>query len=232
MKSIIIAIDGYSSCGKSTTARLVAQRLQYLFIDSGAMYRAVTWYFLEKGIDSQNVTEIEAHLPSLNIEFRQLPDETMPAVFLNNQLIESEIRSPRIAAVVSEYSAIPCIRKAMVKQQQIMGEFGGVVMDGRDIGTVVFPQAELKLFLTADIDIRVKRRTLELEHKGFNQSPEEIKRNLLHRDYVDTHRSEGPLLKASDAIEIDTTFHTVESQVELVISIFEKIISYPAKINS
>jgi cytidylate kinase len=227
MKKLIIAIDGYSSCGKSTTAKLVARELEYVFIDSGAMYRAVTHYLIEHDIASTELEKIHQALPNIQLDFRSTENSVLPIIHLNGICIEDAVRSPAIANVVSEYSAVSIIRKAMVKQQQLMGLSGGVVMDGRDIGTIVFPDAELKIFLTADIDIRVKRRALELSTKGYTVSDAEIKKNLLHRDFVDTTRLEGPLRKADDAMVIDTSHLSIEDQVSKVLQYAnEKILTY------
>jgi len=217
MKKIIIAIDGYSSCGKSTTAKLVSKKLNYIFIDTGAMYRALTYYLLSQGILSTEVEKIAKALKSIQLDFRSTQLSPLPIIHLNGICIEDEIRNPKIANFVSEYSAVKIIRDAMVSQQQEMGKKGGVVMDGRDIGTVVFPEADLKIFLTADIEVRVHRRALELSLKGYSLSDEEIKKNLLHRDFIDTTRKEGPLRKADDAIEINTTHLTIDEQVSEVL---------------
>lgn len=222
MKKIIIAIDGYSSCGKSTTAKLVARQLQYVFIDTGAMYRAVTHYLMQHNIHSTELEKIHQAMPDIHLDFRTTEHSPLPIIHLNGICIEDAVRDPSIANVVSEYSAVSIIRKDMVKQQQQMGLKGGVVMDGRDIGTVVFPEAELKIFLTAEIETRVQRRALELSLKGYNLSDTEIKKNLLHRDFVDTTRKEGPLMKAADAIEIDTTHLSIEEQVEKVLNLAQK----------
>lgn len=224
MKKINIAVDGYSSCGKSTTARLLARRLKYIFIDSGAMYRAVTWYLLEKKISYQDLPGIVTALKQIELDFRPTEYSDLALIHLNGLCVEEQIRRPEISDFVSEYSTVKEIRKMLVAQQQWMGRNGGVVMDGRDIGTVVFPQAELKIFLTADLEIRVGRRALELSGKGIPQDEKEIRENLLHRDFVDTTRKESPLQKAVDAIEIDTSYLTIEEQVERVYDFAQQII--------
>lgn len=216
-KDIIVAIDGYSACGKSTTARLLAEKLEYVFIDTGAMYRAVTLYFLENNINVNKHEEIMIGLENIHIHFQYNKQTKRPDTYLNGQYVEDEIRTMRISQWVSEVSAIPEVRKNMVAQQQSMGKNKRIVMDGRDIGTHVFPSAELKIFMTADLDIRVQRRVLELQKKGFtNIDPLEIRENLLHRDYVDSHRTDSPLIKATDAIELDTTYYTIPEQVDVV----------------
>jgi cytidylate kinase len=224
MKKINIAVDGYSSCGKSTTARLLARRLKYIFIDSGAMYRAVTWYLIQNKIPYDNLSKILLALPDIELDFRPTQNSEIPLIHLNGNCVEQQIRMPEISGLVSEYSTVKEIRKLLVTQQQWMGRNGGVVMDGRDIGTVVFPMAELKVFLTAELDIRVRRRALELEEKGTPLAENEIRENLLHRDFVDTTRKESPLVKAEDAKEIDTSYLEIEEQVEIVYNLAQTII--------
>lgn len=216
-KDIIIAIDGYSACGKSTTARLLAEKLEYVFIDTGAMYRAVTLYFLQNNINFNRHEEVIAGLQNIHIHFEYNKESKRPDTYLNNTCVEEEIRSLTVSECVSEVSAIPAVRKNMVAQQQLMGKNKRIVMDGRDIGTHVFPQAELKIFMTADLEVRVQRRVSELQKKGYNFiDAAEIRENLLHRDYVDSHRTDSPLTKATDAIELDTTYYTIPEQVEIV----------------
>jgi cytidylate kinase len=217
LKKIIIAIDGYSSCGKSTTAKQVAAKLGYGYIDTGAMYRAVTLYFLDNYINLTNPKAIEKALNEINITFHYNPKTQQNEVFLNGVNVEKEIRKMRISDKVSEVSAIPAVRHAMVAQQQKMGKKRGIVMDGRDIGTRVFPDAELKIFMTADINVRAARRQQELLEKNQLVNLEEVIENLLHRDLIDTTREESPLRKAEDAHLIDTTYITVEEQVEEVV---------------
>lgn len=224
MKQINIAIDGYSSCGKSTTARFLAKSLAYVFIDSGAMYRAVTWYLQQAQIHYTDTPGIIKALSEIHLAFLPVPDSELPLIHLNGECVETYIRHPSVSNVVSEYSTVKEIREVLVHQQQLIGKNGGVVMDGRDIGTVVFPEAELKIFLTADLDIRVKRRALELKAKATEMSEADIRANLLHRDFVDMNRQESPLRKAEDAIEIDTSHLTIEEQVLKVKALAEKII--------
>jgi len=213
---INIAIDGYSACGKSSTAKRVAQRLAFLYIDSGAMYRAVTLYFQQHLIDLDNTLAIEQALPKITINFKKVGD--VHHTFLNDVDVENEIRQPRVAALVSEVAAMSNVRKKLVEQQQQMAHQKGVVMEGRDIGSVVMPDAELKFFMTADVDVRTKRRQDELLKKsGKLFSLEELKANLLHRDKIDSTRADSPLTKVADAIEIDTTHLTLEKQVDLIV---------------
>lgn len=216
MQKITIAVDGYSSCGKSTTAKRVAKKLGYSYIDTGAMYRAVTLYFIEHHITYTNEKEVEKALENINIEFRRNPNDGRNETFLNGLNVEDEIRKLYIANQVSEVSAIATVRHAMVAQQRRMGKKKGVVMDGRDIGTVVFPDAELKIFMTADPLIRANRRQIELAERGDLVDLEEIIENIRKRDLIDTTRKESPLKKAEDAIEIDTSYMTLDEQVELV----------------
>ncbi len=216
MQKITIAVDGYSSCGKSTTAKKVAKKLGYSYIDTGAMYRAVTLYFLEHHITYSNDKEVEKALENIHIEFRRNPNDGRNETFLNGLNIEDEIRKLYIANQVSEVSAIAAVRHAMVAQQRRMGRKKGVVMDGRDIGTVVFPDAELKIFMTADPIIRANRRQIELAERGDLVDLEDIIENIKKRDLIDTTRKESPLRKADDAIEIDTSYMTLDEQVEVV----------------
>lgn len=216
MQKITIAVDGYSSCGKSTTAKKVAKKLGYSYIDTGAMYRAVTLYFLEHHITYSNDKEVEKALENIHIEFRRNPNDGRNETFLNGLNIEDEIRKLYIANQVSEVSAIAAVRHAMVAQQRRMGRKKGVVMDGRDIGTVVFPDAELKIFMTADPIIRANRRQIELAERGDLVDLEDIIENIKKRDLIDTTRKESPLRRADDAIEIDTSYMTLDEQVEVV----------------
>ena len=218
MKRITIAIDGYSACGKSTTAKRVASILGYRYIDSGAMYRAVTLYFLENHIAVTNPKEVARALEAIHISF-QVSAKGASETFLNGLTVEKAIREMRISENVSPVSTIKSVRAAMVEQQRKLGKHKGVVMDGRDIGTVVFPDAELKLFLTADIYIRAARRQAELLQKGEMIGLETIVENLRNRDKIDSTRAESPLTKAPGAIEIDTTHVTVEEQVDEVIQL-------------
>jgi len=203
MKKINIAIDGHSSCGKSTLAKALAAKLHYLYIDSGAMYRAVTLYFLNKGTDINNAEVVKAHLEEITISFKNHNGENR--TLLNDADVSEEIRSMAINNFVSPVAAISSVRKKLVHQQQIIGSKKGVVMDGRDIGTVVFPDAEIKIFLTANIETRAQRRFDELRRKGNAVSLEEIKYNLAERDRIDSNRLDSPLKQAQDAILLDNS---------------------------
>jgi CMP/dCMP kinase len=209
---IIIAIDGHSSCGKSTLAKGLAQRLDYAYGDSGAMYRAVTLYFLNQMINYHDDAAVAAALQHIQIHFERLDGQN--TTFLNGQNVERDIRSMRVSEHVSPVSTIPAVRRALVQQQQVMGQRRGIVMDGRDIGTVVFPDAELKIFLTADPDVRTSRRHLELAAKGIDADWDEIRQNLLDRDRIDSTRFDSPLRQAPDAVVIDNTFLSEEQQLE------------------
>ncbi|QEC52738.1 cytidylate kinase [Anseongella ginsenosidimutans] len=210
----IIAIDGHSSCGKSTLARAVAGELGFIYIDSGAMYRAVTFYFLKKNIDLQDNEAVKAALDQINIELKA-GQEGMQ-VFLNGRDITGDIRKMPVSNLVSKVSAIPEVRDKMVKLQRDMGKKENLVMDGRDIGTVVFPQASLKIFMTADPGVRARRRYEELRAKGLAVSLEEIHKNLLKRDHEDTTRAWSPLLKAPDALELDNSCMSREEQLSWI----------------
>lgn len=215
MQKIIIALDGHSGCGKSTTARAVAKKLAYLYIDTGAMYRAATLYFIRKQVTADDVAGIKQLLPELNVELKHAVNGEQEA-WLNGENVEPHIRTMQISSKVSEYSQVPQIRQHMVHLQQQMGKGKGLVMDGRDIGTVVFPEAELKIFMTADVRKRAERRQEELATKGQQVELETIEENLRSRDYIDSTRTEGPLKKAEDAIELDTTQLTIDQQVQKV----------------
>jgi cytidylate kinase len=223
IQKIIIAIDGYSSCGKSTTAKLVAANLGFGYVDTGAMYRAVTLYFLENNITYTNPKEVDKALQNINISFHHNIKTNENETYLNGVYIEKEIRKMYISNQVSEVSAIAEVRHAMVAQQQKMGKRKGIVMDGRDIGTRVFPEAELKIFMTADLQLRAFRRQQELMEKKQLVNLEDIIKNLLHRDSIDTTRKESPLIQAPDAHLIDTSFITVEEQVEQVVNLAQSI---------
>ena len=219
IRKIIIAIDGYSSCGKSTTAKKVAARLGYGYIDTGAMYRAVTLFFLENKISLTNPKEISRALSQIQISFNHNPRTAENEVFLNGVNVEKEIRKMYVSDQVSEVSTLVEVRHAMVAQQQKMGKKKGIVMDGRDIGTRVFPEAELKLFMTADLHLRAVRRQQELLLKNQLVNLDEIQHNLEHRDRIDSSRTESPLRKADDSIEIDTSYITIEEQVDIVVEL-------------
>ncbi|MGV3589311.1 MAG: (d)CMP kinase [Adhaeribacter sp.] len=217
MKKIVVAIDGYSSCGKSTTAKIVAKELHYAYIDTGAMYRAVTLYFLEHYIDLTNPKKINQALSEIHITFERNAKTQRNEVFLNGLNVEDEIRKMYISNKVSEVSVIPEVRHCLVKQQQKMGKKRGVVMDGRDIGTTVFPDAEVKVFMTAEVYTRAKRRQEELLDKGELVPIDEIVQNLQKRDLIDSTRKESPLVQAPDARLLDTTFITIDEQVDFVL---------------
>ncbi len=217
---IIIAIDGHSSCGKSTIAKAVAVRFGYIFIDSGAMYRAVTLYALRHNliIDGEvKREELIGALPEIRIDFRYNPERQRSDTFLNGENVEEEIRQLTVSQNVSPVATIAEVRKAMVRFQQEMGRNKGIVMDGRDIGTVVFPDAEFKLFVTASTEIRAKRRFDELKSKGENVSFDEILQNIMERDRIDSTRKASPLRKADDALVLDNSDMTREEQMEWVI---------------
>ena len=217
-KKIVIALDGFSSCGKSTTARHVAAVLHYAFVDSGAMYRAVALYFHRNEISLLDLNQVANALKEIEITFVFNPAKQSSDTYLNGENIENEIRMMFISDMVSQVSALPIVRHAMVALQQKMGEKKGIVMDGRDIGTVVFPNAELKIFMTAEPHIRAQRRKLELLQKGEDLPLEEIVENLRKRDEIDSNRSEGPLKRAADAIDLDTSFRSMDEQVEFVLA--------------
>jgi len=216
LKKIVIAIDGYSACGKSTTAREVARILGYRYIDSGAMYRAVTLYFLEHHVAVTNPKEVDRALQQIRVSFA-VSRKGNSEVFLNGLSVEQEIRQMRVSAAVSQVSTLKPVRLAMVDQQRKMGKHKGIVMDGRDIGTVVFPEAELKLFLTADLLTRAFRRQRELLERDEMVDLDQVIENLMGRDRIDSSRTESPLKKASDAHEINTTHVTIDEQVDEVV---------------
>lgn len=215
MKKIIIAIDGPAGSGKSTTARLVAQKLGYIYIDTGAMYRALTLKVIELGIDPNDESSIIKIAENTKIEL--LYENGNLKVILDGKDVSEKIRSPEVTSLVSIVSAHPKLRDIMVKKQRELGRNGGVVMDGRDIGTVVFPDADLKIFMTADVKERAKRRQKELKAQGFDVEIEKLIKEIEERDKFDSTREVGPLKKADDAIEIDTTNLTIDEQVELVL---------------
>jgi cytidylate kinase len=220
MRKIIIAIDGYSSCGKSTISRSLANSLGYAYIDTGAMYRAVTYYCLKKGIVEEghiDAKKVAQELPHIHITFHHSPKAGNSETYLNGKNIEEEIRTMEVSNVVSAVSAIHEVRELLVELQRKMAHDGGVVMDGRDIGTTVFPHAELKIFITADIDVRTQRRKLELKAKGIKVTDEEVRENLIKRDKEDSSRKESPLKQAKDALVLDTTNLTREQQLEKVV---------------
>ena len=205
MKKIIITIDGWSSCGKSTLAKGLAKALNYVYVDSGAMYRAITLYFLRNHVDWTDGREVKKALKEISLQFNYNEKAKQSEIFLNGENVEYVIRDLVVAEKVSEVAAIKEVREAAVAQQKKMGKDRGIVMDGRDIGTVVFPDAELKIFMTADNAVRVERRFKELFEKNPNVTIEEIKTNLEMRDYIDSHREVSPLRKADDAVVLDNS---------------------------
>ena len=222
MKKINIAIDGYSSCGKSTLAKQLAKKLGYVYIDTGAMYRAIALFCMENNL-VKNMTiqreQLENQLPNIDIDFKFNMASGKSETYLNNQNTEHKIRTLEVSNLVSKVASIKAVRKKLVALQQRIGKAKGVVMDGRDIGTVVLPEAELKLFMTADVDIRAQRRLKELQEKGDNVSLAEVKENIAQRDYDDTHREEDPLIQAKDAIVLDNSNLTPIEQLEYVVKL-------------
>lgn len=214
MKKIIITIDGWSSCGKSTLAKQLAKHLNYVYVDSGAMYRAITLYFLRNHVDWTDKKEVNQALKNISLEFVHNDKSQQSEMFLNDENVEYVIRDLVVAEKVSDVAAIKEVREFAVAQQQKMGKDRGIVMDGRDIGTVVFPDAELKIFMTADNAVRVERRFKELFEKNPNITIEEVKTNLEMRDYIDSHREFSPLKQASDAIILDNTYLTEKEQFQ------------------
>jgi len=229
MKDIIITLDGYSSCGKSTLARQLANELNYVFIDSGAMYRAITLYFLRQHIDWNNVKQVNKALSGITLDFQCNELTGQSDMYLNDENVEALIRDMLVSEHVSEVSAIKDVRKFGVAQQQKMGEKKGIVMDGRDIGTTVFPNAELKIFVTADPAIRVERRFKELYLKNPNITIEEVKNNLEMRDYIDSNREFSPLRKAMDAVELDNSNMTREEQLAIALEWANEKIKMPTE---
>ena len=215
MGKIIITIDGWSSCGKSTLAKQLARELDYVYIDSGAMYRAITLYFLRNHVDWTKPKAVDHALKEIKLEFNYNPTSKQSEIYLNGENVEYVIRDLVIAEKVSEIAAVKAVRQFAVAQQQEMGREKGIVMDGRDIGTVVFPQAELKIFMTADNAIRVERRFKELYEKNPNVTLDEVKNNLEMRDYIDSHREVSPLRKAEDAIVLDNSNLTIKQQLDV-----------------
>jgi len=215
MRKITIAIDGHSSCGKSTMAKTLARRLGYVYVDTGAMYRCVTLFALRRGLFAPDgsvlAEELQRLMPQCHVAFR-LSDEGHADALLNGEVVEREIRSLEVSRHVSPVAALPFVREAMVAQQQQMGCHGGVVMDGRDIGTVVFPNAELKIFVTASAEVRAQRRYEELQAKGQPAAYDDILKNVVERDYIDSHREVSPLRQAADARLLDNSHMTIDEQ--------------------
>lgn len=221
-KKITIAIDGYSSTGKSTVAKQLANKLGYVYVDTGAMYRATTLYALRHQFiteDYFNVNDFVLELHKISISFQFNPELGFAEVFLNGENVEKEIRTMYVSGFVSKIAAVSEVRYRLVKQQQLIGKSGGIVMDGRDIGTVVFPNADLKLFMTATDQVRAQRRFDELISKGDNVTFEEVLHNVRERDYIDSHRENSPLLKASDAIEIDNSDLGIDEQFDKILEL-------------
>lgn len=218
MKKITIAIDGHSSCGKSTMAKDLAKAIGYVYVDTGAMYRAVTLYALRNNLyteDGEIMTEqLQEKMPEVEISFKFNAETGKPDTYLNGELVEKDIRGMEVSNRVSAIAALPFVREALVAQQQRMGKKKGIVMDGRDIGTVVFPDAELKVFVTASAEVRAQRRYDELKGKGMEADYDEILKNVQERDYLDSHREVSPLRKADDAIELDNSNMTIPEQNE------------------
>ena len=226
-KKLTIAIDGYSSCGKSTLAKALAEKLDYVFIDTGAMYRAVTLFALRNGfIDEHGIAtdDLLEALPSIDISFELDKETKKPRLILNGRDVEHEIRSTKVASHVSKIALIKAVRQKLVAQQRLLGIKGGVVMDGRDIGSVVFPNAEVKLFLTAQPLIRSQRRFDELVEKGIETTLEDVKHNLEERDRIDSTRIESPLIQTDDAIVIDNSFLSPEEQMNQVLEIVNQFV--------
>jgi cytidylate kinase len=225
MKKIVIAIDGWSSCGKSTMARQLARKLNYIFIDSGAMYRAITLYFLRNEVDTHDEAQIENALLNINLSFQLNPVNGNNEIWLNEENVDALIREIKVAEKVSEVAALRQVREFAVAQQRAIGQAKGIVMDGRDIGSVVFPDAELKIFMTADPEIRVQRRLKELQVKNPGITIDEVRTNLASRDHIDSTRAISPLRKPEDAVVLDNSFLTPEQQLELALQwSHEKII--------
>lgn len=233
MQQICIAIDGYSSTGKSTLAKQLAERLNYIYVDTGAMYRAVTYYALQNDFfdfDGSLIKEdlIKA-LPEITLSFKSVKENALPTIHLNGISVEDEIRNMKVSEKVSVVAAIPEVRRKLVEQQQKMGEYKGVVMDGRDIGTVVFPDAELKIFMTASAEVRAKRRFDELIAKGENVTFGEILHNVQERDHIDSTREDSPLIKADDAIEVDNSHMSLEEQYIIVNRLVQEVLVQGSK---
>ena len=223
-KKITIAIDGHSACGKSTLAKGLAEKLKYIFIDSGAMYRGAALFALRNGCVNYDLdkSSLLSLLDQLDLSFKNVSGTN--CLFLGEENIEDEIRQPHVASIVSKVATVKEVRVKLVAQQQEMGTNGGIVMDGRDIGSVVFPNAELKLFVTASTDVRSKRRFLELQEKGIEQDIEEVEKNLIERDHIDSTREESPLIQVDDALVLDNSMLSKEEQLEWALSKVSDII--------
>jgi cytidylate kinase len=226
MKNITIAIDGFSSTGKSTLAKQLAKHLGYIYVDTGAMYRAIAFFSMQKGYISKDFLDRDSlvnSLTSIKLHFQFNADLGFAEMYLNSQNIEKEIRTLEVSSFVSKIAEISEVRAKLVEQQQEMGKNKAIVMDGRDIGTVVFPDAELKIFMTSSPETRAQRRFDELQAKGDSVTYEEVLANVQERDYIDTHRDDSPLVMAADAIEIDNSFLTREEQFKVVLELAEEI---------
>lgn len=227
MRKITIAIDGFSSCGKSTMAKDLARELEYIYIDTGAMYRAVTYYCIQHNLflldGSVDAEALKLQMNQLEVSFRLNPETSLPETFLNGENIESHIRTMEVSSKVSPVSALPFVRQAMVARQQAMGANKGIVMDGRDIGTAVFPDAELKIFVTASAEIRAQRRYKELQEKGQPASFEEILENVKQRDEMDQNRAVSPLRKAEDALLLDNSHLSIAEQKTWLLEQYHRV---------
>ena len=226
MKKIIIAIDGFSSTGKSTVAKQLAKELNYIYVDTGAMYRAVTYFALENDLIGEDFFHIEKlieRLDDIKITFKYNKDLGFAEVYLNGRNIEKDIRTLKVSRYVSPIATISEVRQKLVEQQQLMGKDTGIVMDGRDIGTVVFPDAELKIFMTASAETRAKRRYKELLERGHNLSYDEVLENVTTRDRIDSSREDSPLMKADSAIEIDNSDLTIDEQVDSLLKLAKEV---------
>lgn len=226
MKKITIAIDGHSSCGKSTMAKDLAREVGYVYVDTGAMYRCVTLYALRNGLftaDGINEAELRRQLPDIHISFKFNAETGRPDTYLNGELVERDIRTMEVSSHVSPIATLAFVREAMVAQQQEMGRGGGVVMDGRDIGTVVFPHAELKIFVTASAAVRAQRRYDELLGKGMEANYDEILKNVEERDFIDSHREASPLRQADDALLLDNSDMTIAQQKQWLMNQFHRV---------
>ena len=227
MKKITIAIDGYSSCGKSTMAKDLAREVGYIYVDTGAMYRSVTLFALNHHLFNEDgsvkADQLEKLMPEVNISFKLNAETGRPDTYLNGVCVENDIRGMEVSSHVSPIAAIPFVREALVAQQQRMGADKGIVMDGRDIGTTVFPEAELKIFVTASAEVRAQRRYDELKAKGAEANYDDILKNVQERDYIDTHREVSPLRKANDALELDNSHMTIEEQNAWLMQRFEQV---------
>lgn len=225
MNKIVIAIDGNSGCGKSTTAKALAQKLKYIYIDTGAMYRAVTLFFIKHKIDLKNDQEVELAIKQIDISFKYNIETGKNETFLNGRNVEDKIRQMEVSNLVSPVSVISSVRRKLVEQQRRLGKGKGVIMDGRDIGTVVFPDAELKIFMTADLNIRAQRRLKELLEQHTEVELAEVIENLENRDRIDSSRADSPLKKADDAHLVDTGNLTFDKQVDIILSLIkEKVV--------